>query len=401
MRDILAIAIRALLLLLVTGLALEAALQLAYPSLPKAVIKDMPQYLERIGHRLAAEHGAREFPAGELVEFEVTPFNGDLYKLSCITAADARLFEPYSVSFKRDGHGFRNEEPWPDEIDLVVIGDSFTAAEHIQQPFWQGLSDSMLVLAAPGTGTLEQQRYFNTFALPRQPELALVAFFAGNDLGDSLGFARMRREGLTRRDLTHQGKNPLDYTVVFHLLRFLAQATTPVEESDCHYPLLAQTEPPTPVAFYKRFLPLLGMDKASLLASEMLQITRRSIEEMARAIQTKGGQLILMYIPQKAELYWDYLDDASKEKIIATESMDRSLTGLENIDQNLSVQRAVMRELADEIGVSFLDLTAPLAEAIQAGKAPYFFADTHWNQEGHNIARNALLDFLNGTNLER
>lgn len=401
MRDILVIALRAFLLLFVTVFTLEVVLQLAYPSLPKPVIDDMPQYLERVGHRLATAHGAREFPAGQVVEYDVTPLSGDLYKISCLSPEDAQPMEPYRVSFKRDGHGFRNEEPWPDKVNLVVIGDSFTAAEHIQRPFWQGLSDLMLVFAAPGTGTLEQQRYFNAFALPRQPELALIAFFAGNDLRDSLGFAQMQREGLTRQDMTHQNKNPLDYSVVFHLLRYLAQVTTPVEKASCHYPLWAQTDPPTPVAFYNKFLPLLGMDKESLLASEMIQITRTSISEMARETQSKGGQLILMYIPQKAELYWDYLDDASKEKIIAAESLDRSLAGLENIDANLSAQREVMRELADEIGVSFLDLTEPLAAAIRAGQAPYFFADTHWNQDGHNIARNALLDFLNRSNLDR
>ena len=375
-------------------------MQIAYPSLPRDVIDGMPQYLERTGHRLATEHGAREFPAGELVEYDVTPLSGDLFKISCLSPADAQPMDSYRLSFKRDGHGFRNEEPWPDNVDLVVLGDSFTAAEHIQQPFWQGLTESMLVFAAPGTGTLEQQRYFNAFALPRQPKLTLVAFFAGNDLRDSLGFAQRQRQGLTRQDLTHQGKNPLDYAVTFHLLRYLAKVTTPVENVTCHYPLWAQTDPPTPVAFYSRFLPLLAMDRESLLASEMIQLTRTSISEMARATQSKGGQLILMYIPQKSELYWDYLDHASKETIIAAESLDHSLIGRETIDANLSVQRDVMQELADEIGVSFLDLTEPLAAAIRAGQAPYFFADTHWNQDGHNIARNALLDFLNQSNLD-
>ena len=400
MRDLLKITLRATLLLFITVCALEAVLQLAYPHLPQVLIKDMPQYLERIGYRLRTEHGVREFPAGEVVNYEVTPLSGDLYRLSCISPADAQPFEPYRVSFKRDGHGFRNDEPWPDDVGLVVIGDSFTAAELIQQPFWQGVSETVLALGVPGTGTLEQQRLFNAFALPRQPELVVLAFFAGNDLHDTEFFAEMLRQGITRHDRAHRDKNPLDYSVVFRMLHFLSEATTPIAQRNCHYPLIAQTEPPTPVAFFKKFLPLLGMDKESLIQSEMFQLTRTSISEMATALRTIGAQFILMYIPQKAELYWDYLDDASKKKIISVESRDRRITGLEKIDGNLSAQREVMRELADEIGISFLDLTPPLAEAIRAGQSPYFFSDTHWNQNGHDIARKALLDFLNRSNLD-
>ena len=110
---------------------------------------------------------------------------------------------------------------------------------------------------------------------------------------------------------------------------------------------------------------------------------------------------MLLYIPQRAELYWNHLDEASKATIVAVESRDRRITGLDKIDENLSVQRDIIKQLAADLGVSFLDLTPPLADAIRAGQSPYFFADTHWNQLGHNVARNALLDFLNRSNLEK
>ena len=401
MKAIPGIALRAFLLLLATIFAVELALQIVFPHLPQEIVAYMPQYLERMGHRLITEHGAREYPAWQLAEYDVTPLSGDLHHLTCLEPADAQPFEPYRVSFKRDGRGFRNAEPWPEDVDLVVIGDSFTAAELIQEPYWQGISDSMLILAVPGTGTLEQQRLFDEFALPRKPETVVLAFFAGNDLNDTQFFADMLREGFTLHDKSHQDKNPLDYSVVFRILQYVSEATTPSADRSCHYPVTAHADPPTPVVFYRKFLPLLGADRASLLQSEKLALTRKSLSEMANALQPSGARLLLMYIPQKAELYWNYLDDASKAKIIEVESRDRSLTGLDKIDENLSVQREVMRELADALGIAFLDLTAPLDEAIRAGAQPYFFADTHWNQQGHNIARNALLDFLNQSNLER
>ena len=401
MRDLLLIFTRALLLALVTILALEIALQIAFPLLPPNLTEVMPQYLERLGYRLNTAHGALEYPARQRVSYDVTPLSGDLYHLTCLKPADAQPIATYKVSFLRDGHGFRNVEPWPDDVDMVVIGDSFTAAELIQRPFWQDLSRSTLVLAVPGTGTLEQQRLFEAFALPRQPETVVLAFFAGNDLNDTRFFADMQRAGLTRQAIAHRGKTALDYSVVFRLLQFLSEVAAPDAAAECHYPVAAQTDPPTPVAFYRQFLPLLSRDKASLLQSEELRLARESIDEMRSALEASAGRLILMYIPQKAELYWRYLDAATKEMIIDVESRNRNLTGLEMIDDNLSAQRDVMREIAGELDIAFLDLTPPLAAAIADGATPYFFADTHWNQDGHNIARNALLDFMNRSNLEK
>ena len=303
------------------------------------------------------------------------------------------------MTFTRDHHGFRNDEPWPDEVDLVVIGDSFTAAELIQRPFWDGVSESMLSLGLPGSGTLEQQRLFEAFALPRQPERVILAYFAGNDLNDTAKFAEMLHAGMSRHDLAHSGKIPLDYSVVFRLFQFLSETTTASPEASCHYPMMARTEPPTPVAFYREFLPLLGMDEQTLRSSSEFQRTKTSVSEMAAALNLTGAELVLMYIPQKAELYWNYLDADSKQTIIDMGLSDRQLSALQNIDMNLSAQRDVMRDLAEEIDIAFLDLTPPLAQAIRAGQSPYFFADTHWNQLGHDIARNALLDFLNRSNL--
>ena len=393
-------AMRGLLLLLITAISLELLLQLGFPQLPKAVIEQMPQYLERIGYRLNTRHGARQPPAAEIVEYEVTPLSGDLYHSTCISPADALPFEPYRVSFKRDNHGFRNPEPWPDDLDLVVLGDSFTAAEQIQRPFWQDLSESMLVLAVPGSGTLEQQRLFDAFALPRTPETVVLAFFAGNDLHDNRTFANMIYRERTWHDVVHLRKNALDYSVLFQLLQLLSDAARPTDESACHYPLIAGAEPPTPVVFFRGFLPQLRLDRENLIEFQQLPLTRSSVSDMVSALPSADGRLILMYIPTKLEMYWSYLDEETKDAFIATESREYNVSGLEHLDANLHVQRQIMRELANEVGALFLDLTPPLDEAIRAGQSPYFFADTHWNQLGHDIARNALLDFLNRSNLE-
>ncbi|MCY4146263.1 MAG: hypothetical protein OXE95_11115 [Chloroflexi bacterium] len=402
MRKLVVLALRAFVIALFTAILLEIVLQLAFPYLPKVIIEHMPQYQERIGYDLETEHGARQLPALQAVDYFITPPTGDLYSYpgACVSQADIQPFEPYGVSFKRDSRGFRNQEPWPDDVDLVVLGDSFTAAEIIQRPYWQGIAESMLVLALPGSGTVEQQLLFDYYALPRKPKTTVLAYFSGNDLADNGYIPWMKSIGLTWRDLPHLYKHAHDYSMVFRLAQYLADSLRKASQRTCHYPLVARTEPPTPVIFYRYFLPQLRLNEEHILETHLMQHTKTSISEIAAAMKAAGGELVFMYIPTKIEIYWDYLDDESKDKFIATESRDYAVGGLKYLEPNLHVQRRVMREFAEEIGIAFLDLTPALRAAVQAGTAPYFVADTHWNQQGHDIARNALLGFLNATTLE-
>lgn len=391
--------IRLGLVALVTILAIEGLLQLSFPHLPANLIEHMPQFLDRSGFRTETDHGAREYPAGQVVDFEISRTSGDLYRLTCLSPDAAPPFDPYRVSYTRDSRGFRNVEPWPDPVDLVVIGDSFVAAESIVAPFWQGIADSSLVLGLPGSGALEQQRLFKALARPREPNTVVLGYFAGNDLSDNLEFAQMLAEGETLSAKAYAGKHPLDYSVLFNLLLRFRDAIRS-GAAICHYPLSTVTNPPTPVAFYDEFLAVLAHTSESMRASEAFRLTGVSLAEMAAVQHARGGRFILMYIPQKAELYWHLLDDQSKATIISQLDPEHGVEDVIAIDSNVSAQRDVMAELAEALDIEFLDLSAPLTSAIDNGLQPYFFSDTHWNQVGHNTARIALLDQLNRSNLE-
>lgn len=386
--------------LLVTLLALEGALQVAFPLLPQTLIERMPQYLERSGFRLATEHGAREYPAGQSVEYEITATSGDLFRLTCLSPEHAPPLAAYRVAFQRDAHGFRNPTPQPYGVELAIIGDSFVAAEAIVEPFWRGLSDAMLVLGLPGSGALEQQRLFEAFARPSQPETVVLVYFAGNDLADNAKFAEMIANGESFATRARKDKQILDYSVLFTLAVTLREALHSGGDDACHYPQMALTNPPQPVAFYDEFLPSLAIDAAAIGESERFQATRASIADMADSQSSRGKRFVLLYIPQKAELYWQWLDDSGKSAIVSALSARHAIAHFSAIDNNISAQRDILASLAAELDIEFLDMTQPLAEAIAAGQQPYFFADTHWNQLGHNIARNALLAHLNQSNLE-
>lgn len=389
--------LRAGLMLLITLVSLEIVLQLAFLQLPQTLIKRMPQYQERYGIRLNTEHGARQYPPKEAVDFEVTSHSGDLYQITCLSAAHIESIEPYRVAYTRDRQGFRNREPWPDDVELVIVGDSFTAAESVRRPYWDGIAESMLVFGLPGSGTLEQKLLLEAFGLPRQPEIAVLAYFGGNDLTDNESFAKLQQAGLTFADKTHQNRNPLDYLVSFHLVLFLRDSILAAGK-DCHYPQVALTEPPTSVAFLDKLIPVIALGESALRASEMYQFTQAAIIEMSAMVQSRGAAFVLMYIPQKAELYWEFLSQETRQFIL--DRLEEPISA-DQVDANLTVQRQVLASLAAEYGFVFLDLSPSLADAVQQGQSPYFFADTHWNQTGHDIAKAALLKILNQPALDK
>ena len=391
--------LRAGLISFIALVGIEIVLQIAFLKLPQTLISRMPQYPERYyGIQFNTEHGARRYPPNERVDFEVTSASGDLYQNTCLSPAHAESIEPYRVAYTRDQQGFRNNEPWPDDVELVIVGDSFTAAESVRRPYWDGIAESMLVFGLPGSGALEQKLLLEAFGLPRHPEIAVLAYFGGNDLIDNENFAELQQAGLTFADKTHQNRNPLEYLVSFHLALFLRDSISAARDKTCHYPQTALTDPPASVAFFDKLIPALAIEESALRASDMYQLTEAAIIEMAAMVQSSDAAFVLMYIPQKAELYWEYLNQKTKQSILDALPMPISA---DQVDANLTVQRETVASLAAEHGFIFLDLKPALAEAIAQGKSPYFFADTHWNQVGHDIARRVLLKCVRQLTLDK
>jgi hypothetical protein len=145
-----------------------------------------------------------------------------------------------------------------------------------------------------------------------------------------------------------------------------------------------------------------------LRQSYAVEITRQTILEAAQASQENGATFILMFIPTTLHTYWHELDPAdirlisentttfaptstgfvARSRVTDPDEITRLLT--ENIDN----QRIIMQEIAEEAGILFLDLTPYLQESAANGEQIYFYGDTHFNRNGHRLAREALQGFL-------
>lgn len=406
LRNSLNVILKITLTLLITLLAIELVLQIVYLNLPRAITQRMPQFQERYGIQFVTPHGAREYPANEVVNFQVNQYSGDLFTVSCLSPRDAKDITPYQVSYTRDAHGFRTPNLESSNADIVIIGDSFTAAEAIVTPYWENLGYPTLALGLPGSGTLEQKRLLDAFGLEHNPKLIVLTFFGGNDVTDNLIFNDLQQNNLTFADTTHQNRNPMEYLVTFHLALFVKDALMSPPSADCVYPVIANTTTPTPIAFFDKMLPMLAFDTDTLSTTEIFQITQQNILDIATTATNNGAEFILMYIPQKAEIYWNQLDSETKAHIVdgleGNPIMSVDDITMSAIDKGLTTQRDLLAQLTTDHNLHFLDLTPTLQSSIDDNEqSPYFFSDTHWNQLGHDLARNALIEYIAQLTLDK
>ena len=109
----------------------------------------------------------------------------------------------FRATHHTDAHGFRNPSPWPEQADIVVVGDSLV--------FGYGVEDdqawpALLAQAAPqlhlinlgliGASPQQSLRVYETFGVPLRPQLLLVGFFAANDFWDAGLFDQWLRSGV-------------------------------------------------------------------------------------------------------------------------------------------------------------------------------------------------------------
>ena len=120
---------------------------------------------------------------------------------------------------------------------------------------------------------------------------------------------------------------------------------------------------------------------------------------MQRLVRAEGGELVVMFIPSKDQVYLPLLEESFSETELQR-ALDRCLgqppvpPELEVLMRNRLALNDLMREFCAQEGITFLDLTADLESALGDGHNVYFPDDSHWNAAGHETAAAALARLL-------
>ena len=124
---------------------------------------------------------------------------------------------------------------------------------------------------------------------------------------------------------------------------------------------------------------------------------------MHRLVRAQGGELVVLFIPFKAQVYLPLLEASfpgpELRRALRVCLGGQSPPGLDFVMQNRLALNDLMREFCAAEGITFLDLTADLQAALSAGHNVYFPDDSHWNAAGHEIAAAALARLLRAENL--
>jgi hypothetical protein len=276
------------------------------------------------------------------------------------------------------------------------------------------------------------------YVCARRPRRVVVGFFAGNDLVDAERFESFQREGVDFPSVGRGWKfkdeiarfDELYVTSLYQgvsgvLGDFMRQPAQPwayaagLEDYSGDDPAPSSATRPgfdrglftLPVAgrvlrfaFLPPYLNRLTLSRQQLEASRGWQLTQRSYREMQQLLRAQGGELVVLFIPFKAQVYLPRL--VASFPAAELRSALGSCLGdpaqaprLEVLMQNRLALNDLMREFCAREGIAFLDVTAELQSTVGAGRNVYFPDDSHWNAAGHEAAARALSRLLRAQGL--
>jgi lysophospholipase L1-like esterase len=376
------IVLRVALVILITLVALEGALRLFAPRLPG-----------QIGVV------ARYVTTGQPFSEQWTPAwreNRDHYYTLRPGITDALQYGSPSVSFQLTTHKLWDDGLPPDEgigfrtspvdfaVDAVVVGDSFGFCFTEQTDCWvdvwaRNAGINVVNLSTPVTGSISHARMVQDFAAPLEPPLIVWQFF-GNDFYDDyvLHVWRGDIDSLSSEEAcaAQPGSWLARNTVVGALTELVATGTwsgLPASER-AYQPRYSAPYPGGTLQFGKCY-ELTALDMNRPENEYGYEQTRQALEDAKAAVEAWGGELVIVIIPTREEVYSD---------------MTVPVMGQENLE-TLASARDTMLDLCMELAIECLDPTDELSGRGQ-NTALYYADDMHLNAAGNA----ALAEILQG-----
>lgn len=288
------------------------------------------------------------------------------------------------------GIGFRTD-PVDFFVDAVAIGDSFTMCFTERPDCWvdqlSTLTGKRIVnLGQPVTGTTSHLRILRDFGAPMTPPLVIWQFF-GNDFNDDYGLAVFRDEQQEISEpVTTTGQ---DFSA--WLRRNLVTAAVLETLVSGRFSAVPDGEQP----FVKPYRATFGSSNQHVLqfgggyeqqALDMTReqnqigynLSRQAFTEARELVRTWQGELIVILIPTREEVYRDIT-----EPVMGAAAIDKLVSA-----------RAAMLDLCAELELRCMDAYDAFYAQAQQGQALYFSDDMHLNPAGNRVLAEAISAWL-------
>lgn len=275
------------------------------------------------------------------------------------------------VKIKLDAMGFANPKEI-DSPDVVLIGDSFVFIAGILYPpgLQKNLSEATNLkiynMGVPSIGPVREGWLMENTAIAKNPKVIIWFFFGGNDIGNATDIRNHQRNGIT-----HYGQlfPQVEYPQIYL------------------FDMWAKSREQDPPEFTER-------------KSHGWILTKKAIRSANKAIKNAGIELIMVYIPTKAQVYLPYVEkDAALIHQMA--SIDQDIPFPLKPDpfyrralRNRNYLERLLQQFCRSEQITFISATPYLEELASAGKMGYLCADTHWNDVGQNALMTPLMNVL-------
>ncbi len=309
--------------------------------------------LAEIGLRLfVVQEGKREATYDEILGWRGRPYGDGIY---------ARNSDNIAVKFEYNELGFRDRTVPPKgarEKRLMLLGDSFVESLEVDygktfgaktEDLLQSRDSSwdVCVIGSQGYSTAQELLAFRKFQPLVDADLVLLCFYCGNDFQDNL---RQRFAYLDEHEqlVLPANTDPTWKHVARRFQRWL------YESSHVVYLLKNGAESLSSIQFAPE-------SKLAMERSHEYQrsITQKLIQRLQREVVETGGQLGVVIIPSRDDL----------------------------LAQN-SDKVEFMIDLCDDQRIPCIDLSRQLAPE------HFFGVDLHFNEQGHQVAAQAIEEFV-------
>jgi lysophospholipase L1-like esterase len=302
----------------------------------------------------------------------------------------------YTYTLRTDHAGFPNREPWPERIDVAVLGDSLLigAGLGFDGQFTTLLSNrlggkTVLNLGVPGAGTEQQLRVYRKFAAPLRPRFVVATIWITWDVDNSLQFNRWLAEkstmdfteyrmtfGDTHPASTNAGPSSLERLGTAlrgclsksYLLKAIYLRVKAPSPSDPHVERAALPSGDT-ILLAVRDEDRLAMGLERPGAPDASEVFFKPLVQLRNEVEAQGGKFVLLLVPSKEELY-------------AAESFPDVLRSWREAKVGFAAQQ-----------LPVLDLYPVLRQ--QGQDRPIFFSlDAHLNRAGNQAVADALAQWI-------
>jgi len=310
------------------------------------------------------------------------------------------------VHMTTDAHGFRNSLPEKATYDIVALGDSFTRASGVAIPWPQKLAEhtgsDVLNLADVGMGPQEELEILRQYGLEKQPRWVIMAYFGGNDMNDAAAYelanpfilARLGRYAFTQ-GIEAWRENNEGEAIAAHT-------------SNYRYPIVLKINGSRrEMAFLPAYIAWWSLCRDEIESSKNYHYVKEAILKAREISEVGKSSFLLVYIPSKEQTYLPYVNDAETLATIFSDvpTIEQDVSGYLQLTpqkvapeltcQQMDNQAQLLAGFAAEQNINFLDLTQHFQEEASAGAELYYPFDTHWNQNGHNLAAQIIAKYIN------